>query len=578
MIQILQLLVIISLIVSPILNHMLNSLFYREEIILWSSIITSILLSIWCINLFFNKKANNHKLRISFCHTDAILLLYLLIGLINIAVVRSWQIETIIIIKWIALLLVYILFRLLPNKKIILIGLMLSGFVQSAITLLQSMWLFESNHTMFNATGTFGNPGQLGGWLAVSIIVTIGLLSNTIQNKQRRISTLILLILIPQAIAFHIADSRASFVGLVIGLIFIFSNLTQRLKAHKTILFTVFFTLITIGCTLLYQYRPQSAKARLLIWSVSCTMFKERPIFGHGVASFDQKYMLYQAQYFKTNTDSQFVEVADNVAYPYNELLHIAVELGIIGVLIVTLLFITIFTHKSKTYTQKIIKGALVSIIIYSMFSYPSYIFPLLLLFPIFAGGVYSNTIVQIKIKKKNLLLILFILIGTINTGVLQLRFYKNVSFHTKILSKQCHNRDNSKEFINDNFRKLKYNTRFMNLYFIWLPKSLTCNNDINKLRNIVPSCEGYCDIGNVYLNNGYYKRAEEYFNTASYMIPTRLKPNYCLWQLYCKCNDPENAVRVAKKILVQPLKIENTFTLRAKGEVKEYLENVLKD
>ena len=66
---------------------------------------------------------------------------------------------------------------------------------------------------------------------------------------------------------------------------------------------------------------------------------------------------------------------------------------------------------------------------------------------------------------------------------------------------------------------------------------------------------------------------AEAYLCQAAQMIPTRLCPNYQLWKLYVKQGDLMKAKKIGRKILTQPLKVENTYTLKAKVEIKEWLQ-----
>ena len=62
---------------------------------------------------------------------------------------------------------------------------------------------------------------------------------------------------------------------------------------------------------------------------------------------------------------------------------------------------------------------------------------------------------------------------------------------------------------------------------------------------------------------------AVEYYRKASFMVPTRIMPNYYkLWKLYMEKGNYRMAVEYANKILVMPLKVENTITLGIKGEV----------
>lgn len=87
------------------------------------------------------------------------------------------------------------------------------------------------------------------------------------------------------------------------------------------------------------------------------------------------------------------------------------------------------------------------------------------------------------------------------------------------------------------------------------------------------PNCETWCDLGEACEGVGDYGRAENYYRTASYMVPTRLRPNYLLWKLYIGSGRETEAREMARKILSMPLKVENTFTLRVRDEVRKAAE-----
>ena len=101
----------------------------------------------------------------------------------------------------------------------------------------------------------------------------------------------------------------------------------------------------------------------------------------------------------------------------------------------------------------------------------------------------------------------------------------------------------------------------------------LHCHEIVNerKFQKIMPNCENWCDIGDYYASKKDFDRAELYYHVASQMIPTRLKPNYQLWLLYLEKGDSLATRQIANRLLNQPLKVENTFTLRAKATVKRY-------
>lgn len=89
----------------------------------------------------------------------------------------------------------------------------------------------------------------------------------------------------------------------------------------------------------------------------------------------------------------------------------------------------------------------------------------------------------------------------------------------------------------------------------------------------ISPSCELYCDMGDWYRENGKQPEAIHCYQTAGLMIPSRLTPQYKLFEIYMETRDSVNATAAAQRILTQPVKIESTKTLRMKAYARDYLE-----
>lgn len=66
----------------------------------------------------------------------------------------------------------YLLCRQL-NKRFILIGIVVWSTIESLLAIFQKLGFISSNHPMFDVTGSFGNPGPLGGLLAVGLLVFV---------------------------------------------------------------------------------------------------------------------------------------------------------------------------------------------------------------------------------------------------------------------------------------------------------------------------------------------------------------------------------------------------------------------
>ena len=89
----------------------------------------------------------------------------------------------------------------------------------------------------------------------------------------------------------------------------------------------------------------------------------------------------------------------------------------------------------------------------------------------------------------------------------------------------------------------------------------------------VPPTCESYCLHGDICKAQGKIREAENYYQSASFMIPARLAPLYKLWRLYVEEKDSAKARCAAECLLTRPLKVENTFTVKAKAEARCFLD-----
>ncbi len=422
------------------------------------------------------------------------------------------------------LLVIYLFVRLLPGKKWMLCALVSVGIVQSVVAVLQQCSLVESNHPFFEVTGFFGNPGQMGGFQAVAFVAAWLLLKGLRKQAFRVVAFLSMLVI---AYSLVLADSRAALLAAVCGVCVIYWHAIVAFFRRKKWL--VVPAVATCACVALafYLYRSGSADARLLVWRVSAGMVADCPWLGHGPGGFVREYMLYQADYFAEHPDSVFAMVADNAAYPYNEALHVLIEYGAVGLVIVVAIFAVIF----RTARNGSSLAPIVALLVFSMFSYPGYKLGLFVLFPITAGIAGKD----MKLPVRNMMVPLVIL----SLSIFFLCYM--------IVKKQIAERP----FILDCY-----------------PYAVT-EDVIPFLR---PTCENWCLIGDYYIECGMYEEAEYYYSTASNMIPSRMLPFYSLWKLYLAHGLEDAAAVVARRIVEQSVKVENTYTLRCRTEVRRWL------
>ena len=334
------------------------------------------------------------------------------------------------IFRWFLFAVVYILARTVNHKETLFSALILSASLQAVVALLQKVGCLSSLHPLFDVTGTFNNPGPLGGYLVVGLVVAV----------------------------------------------------------------------------LLYAF------------------------------SFEKEYMFYQADYFRNHPQFAFLDVADNVTYPYNELLHIAVETGMCG-LVLFLLVVSPFVFSD----ERTLKAVLAAWLIFAMFSYPVNVVPLMMNFALFTGLCRGKTVSVLGINRIFCGIAVVPLMGLLAVcGHVMLFFCESSTLLIDVLGRKVRNVE-----------------------------------QVDLLQELPPSCETYCMRGDIYLERKSYGQAEESYKVAAEMIPTRIRPNYKLWNLYLLQQDTVNARKMALHILAQRVKVENTFSIKVRGRMKQFLDEI---
>ena len=117
----------------------------------------------------------------------------------------------------------------------------------------------------------------------------------------------------------------------------------------------------------------------------------------------------------------------------------------------------------------------------------------------------------------------------------------------------------------------MQYNRTYHDYYMDWLIEQPNSEYS-ERIKNILPSCENYCWLGEYFLAKKDYKQAETTLRTAADMIPTRIRPKYQLWQLYVETENLPAALEIAQKIINTPVKVESVYTLKVKTQMKKYL------
>ncbi|MBR5135998.1 MAG: O-antigen ligase family protein, partial [Rikenellaceae bacterium] len=231
---------------------------------------------------------------------------------------------------------VYLLGRL-SDKIVLIFGVGIAGVAQAVLVIAQWAHIIDSNHALFDVTGSFGNPAQVAGFMTMTLFATAYCAHEAYKSQKRGWTIVGACAVAVQLVALYATSSRAAWVGVIAAIVWAVSAKLRPITRVATL--GVICAVAAIG---LSQIRSESALGRLLIWRASVPMITEAPILGNGHNSFEKNYMFAQADYFEQNPNSPFVQAASNVGYPFNDSLRILVEQGAIGLILFALLIISL--------------------------------------------------------------------------------------------------------------------------------------------------------------------------------------------------------------------------------------------
>lgn len=425
------------------------------------------------------------------------------------------------------------------------------------------------------------------------------------------INLFVLISIVAMCVVLPASRSRAAWLAVLVSAGYLFAvkydlllyiRSTFNTVKKKLILITSVVTILAIAGAGLYYLKKDSADGRLLIWKVSSEMIKDKPVLGHGAGKFEANYMNYQANYLKPKPDVSEARQADNVMYAYNELLKITVEHGIIGLLlalgaICCLCFVKTVFRNNNTINLSFLAahGGFLSILIFSLFSYPSDILPIKMMFMLVSAMISSlqNPICIVEVGKKTspvfllksafastmvlftaLIVVLIIFYPTSKCICRQYKGYKSWKDASDIYNVGAY-----PECLEDfelAFPFLKNNGNFLVQYGKALEiagKFESSNLLLEEAKLHLNNVILYTCQGNNYKAIGKHTQAEQAYLHAWHMAPARFYPLYLLAKLYDETEQHEKAVTMAKKIMEKEVKVRSIAITEIQKEMKLVIE-----
>jgi O-antigen polymerase len=437
------------------------------------------------------------------------------------------------------------------------------------------------------------------------------------QNKQNWAGVIAVLVLVLIVLVLPASRSRAAWLAVIIPAIVLLlfrypvfrwfgKHLDTSFKKGGVLLLAIVLT----GGILsgLYFYKKGSADGRTLVWKVSLNLVGDHPLTGVGLDRFKAYYMDYQAGYFGKNPERKGAMVAGDNNYAFNELIQHTTENGIIGLVLILAVLSGIFAssahnpnkpggsnkvadiHDPDYRLLAIAKAGVVSILVFSLFSYPAQVLSvktsLVFYLVVVAGLAPQKTIPIPELSGKRTgqvitfslrILLALILLTGIAAGY---RFSKRYTqayrdWQSAFQIYQIGAYEACLEDYEKAYTVLHDNGDFLTNY----GKALSMTGEHFKAIKILQQATGrypntvvYTALGDSYKALGETDKAEQAYLHAWYMNPSRFYPKYLLAKLYDESGQKEKAVMTAKELLEKQVKIGSTAIEEIRAEMEEII------
>ena len=424
-------------------------------------------------------------------------------------------------------------------------------------------------HHLFVLTGTFQNPGPYSAYLMMAAVMGLraslcgegvlrggggcGGLSPGVARGVRYVCHA--MVLLP-LLVLPATWSRAAFAGLAVCALWICRRKYWKYR------FLVWGGLAALAVALYFMKRG-SADGRALVWMASLTSWAHDMWLGVGVGGFRHACAEGIAEMWGANPDSGMFASAGVADYAYNALLKVLVEQGLTGaslcVATVGFAMVRLFRRSMALFM------GMLSLLVFSMFSYPFELLPYTIVGVLVAAWSESgedNTPRNLLVSKTMCIFALVIMAATgwFVKGEVERRFQ-----YDKDASLFAGTHDAA--FLTDYHELLPWETDNPQ-YLFDFAKTLRSERryrDSNAVlrRGALVSADPmfYIIMGNNYRDGQFYDLAEEAYRKAYAIMPNRLYPLYQLMMMYAGMGEREKACGMAEVVRKSYVKIESGAT-----------------
>lgn len=333
------------------------------------------------------------------------------------------------------------------------------------------------------------------------------------------------------------------------------------------------FTWIFIISIILLFLKWESFQGRFFIWKIILSNIISVPLFGFGLNTFKQNYSIWQIEYFRSNKEwSTYHYLADSPFSGYNELLTYYIEVGIIGPVIILILFFVniFFLNKYKFQFPSVASVSFINIFFFSLFYYSLH--SLLIISVVIINHLI---IFYFLFRKKFILIILF-------SGIIFFLHYINQNIEAKknwkyAQSIPIHYIDDKMKYYLLSYSELGNNEFYLTDYCQFLVSSGLYDEALNllhKKRKYFNQYQWYLFLGDITFFKENFNKSIQYYKNANMLIPNRIIPLDQLLNIALHLGDIQGVLYYSELIVKQPIKVESERTKFIQKKAKNILKN----
>ena len=478
-------------------------------------------------------------------------------------------------LKTVCILVLYFVLRVLfdfwrPSSRWIVMVIIVFGIYEAGYGTWQLL-MSSSRNFRYPLTGSFFNPGPYSASLMIAAVCCISWYIEARNRKMRKYLVLcigLLGMLLPATM------SRAAFAAMGFATFLLFRKKLSRMGLIGKIALCIGLLGAGLG---LYFIKQGSADGRLLMWMASLTSWWNQPWIGVGIGGFHNASAEGMKFLYEKMQDCNLFSSGGVADYACNDMVLILTEQGLIGTM---LCGYVVFLCLWEMYKQcKPLFYGFLSLLIFSLFSYPFEMLPYRIITVIVMAWISSNNDHDmVQINRYGWAICMAVLGGLSFFVENQIDVRNKADKAAAQLSGIHHD-----AFIKDYYELLSMeldNPQYLFDFAKTLNESHRFNDSNDMLRRgIQVSADPmfYVVMGNNYRDMKMYGQAETAYRMAYATMPNRLYPLYQLMKLYETMGDTAQLRIMAEKVLDFKEKIPSPATREMKMDGESIFHKIKK-